>query len=127
MARRTNHTGTTKTIAASTTVVFNSSDIDSANVVAHHLTMSGTGDTLANITRIRVKANGTTIYDFAPATLRAFIERFSPSNPAPATSRTSLTIPYNLLDLRDEDAADQCQFPLGALATIEVTFNASAA
>ena len=127
MGRRTNHTGTTKTIAASTTVVFNSSEIDSTNVIGHRLTCSGAGNTLVNMTRVRVKANGTTIHDYDPSTtLRAWVERFSNSNLAYATSRASFTIPYNFADLRDEDAADLCQFPLGALCTIEVTFGAGA-
>lgn len=136
-----------KTIAASTTVTFTSSDIPSQGVYRYHLGWTGNTRT-DHLTRVRVKANGVSIYDLGPSMLRAFIRRFSPSNyPVPlanipnsntigtaSASTTSqagvsarrLTIPFDLLDADTEEERLMTQFPPGSQVTIELQFGSGA-
>jgi hypothetical protein len=129
MARRTSFNGTSKTIAAGVaqTLTWTPSDIPSARVVAYHLALQGAGNDLDDITRIRVSANGSNIYNVTPLQLRAFWQAFSGGGiKYPATSQ-ALTIPFVFLDAPTPEQADTCQFPVGAQAQVEVTLAATAA
>lgn len=130
-----------KTIAASTTIQFTSSDVPSNGIVAYHFGMTGAGNTLANISRIRAKANGTTFYDLTPNQLRAWIQRFSqacisyPANlsldpiigAGTASDFRRFTLPFFDPSQPTEDAADVYQFPRNSQVTIEIQFGAGAA
>lgn len=148
MARRRDYSAQSKTIAASTTNTFTSSEIPSTGVLAYHLGWTGTSR-IDHLTRIRVKANGVSIYDLSPAMLRAFIRRFSKSNyPTPlaaipnsnvigtasisttsqaGTSRQRFTIPFCLLDAMSDGERDATQFPPDSQVTIELQWGASGA
>jgi len=129
-----------KTIAASTTVTFTSSDVPSSGVVAYHFGMTGAGNTFNAIDRIRVKANGIVFYDITSALYRSFIERWTngqtryPANQVinnlsaagtPVDWRR-FTVPFCMLDYEKHEEADVVQFPVGSNVTIEIVFNANA-
>jgi hypothetical protein len=127
-----------KTIAASTTVSFTSSDIPSSGIVKYHIAMTGAGNTFNAIDRIRVKANGIPFIDITSSLYRAFIARFTAGRilypPAQVigvaagapTDWRRFTIPLCFIDREKSEEADVCQFPVGAQATIEIAFNANA-
>jgi hypothetical protein len=130
-----------KTIATSTTVTFTSADIPGSNIVAYHVAMTGAGNTFNAIDRIRVKANGVTIYEITSGLFRSFVQRFTngrvgyPANqavpPPPGAAGTAVdwrrfTIPFCFLDREKSEEADVCQFPVGTQPTVEVVFNANA-
>jgi len=131
------YTGAGKPITASVTQTISWSgtevpgSVPGASVVAFHLGIQGrTGGaadtTIADIQRIRVRANGVTIYDIGPVTtnllaLRSFLEMFNWANTAPGAAGYQLTLPFWIPDAMDEDAMDVCAFPLGAIPTVEVT------
>lgn len=131
-----------KTIAASTTIQFTSSDVPSNKIVAYHFAMTGGGNTLAVISRIRVKANGVTFWDLTPAFLRAYLQRFAPNSvpypagalqdPLSAANFTSVdwrrfTLPFCDISQPTDEAADLFQFPPASNVTIEIQFTAGAA
>ena len=126
MARTFGYSGKTQTIAATTaqTVTFNSSDFNPNGAVAFHFALTGT-NTLAQVTRIRVKANGETVVDIATAHFRAFLDRFTLSQAAPATTRAAFTLPLNVPDSADAEKADLCGWPTGAECQIELTTDAT--
>ena len=94
--------------------------------MAFHLIVAATGNTLADIDRVRVKANGQTVVDCSLAELQAYQERFSPKGASDVSTGAALTIPLNVLDGGSDDNQDKCQFMPGASATVEVVFNAGA-
>lgn len=124
-----------KAIAASSTTTFTSSDIPSTGIFRYHLGWTGSSR-IDHLTRLRVKANGVSIYDLSPAMLRAFIRRFSKANyPTPlavipnsntigtaSASTTSqagastrrFTIPFDLLD-----AEGDIDFDVAKMGTAE--------
>lgn len=130
-----------KTIpVAGGTVTFTSSDVPGSGIAAYHFGMTGSGNTLNAIDRFRVKANGVAIYDISTAHFRSFIQRFTrgrihyPPNtaipPPPSAAATPVdwrrfTIPFYFPDLEKDEEAEACQFPVGALPTIEIVFNAN--
>lgn len=130
---------TGQAIAASTITTFNSTMIPSTNLCSLSFAFTGANNTLANLNRIRVKANGQTIVDTTPAFLRAHIQRMTegrvsyPSGQAldalgvagtPLDWRR-ITIP--LLDLRQMgEARERSQFPRGANITVELAWAAGA-
>lgn len=122
----TNQNFATKAIAASTTVVFNNDEVTSEGVVEYAFVATGAGNTLANISRMRVKADGVPIVDTTPDFLRAYIERCSEANFAPPAAATRWTIPlYNLEGLSPLQKYAS-QFPKGRKITIEIVFGAGA-
>lgn len=143
MARILDFNSSGKTGAASTTTTFTSSDIPSSQVIAYHIAIDGVGgngNTFNAISRIRVKANGVAIYDVPPSMFRAFISHGTcgdthyPANQAisnlgvagTAQDWRVFTIPFCFLGMgKNYDAADQCQFPVGANPTIEIQWNAN--
>jgi hypothetical protein len=144
---RRDYSAQSKTIAASTTNTFTSSDIPSQGVYRYHIVWGG-NTRIDHLTRLRVKANGVSIYDLGPSMLRAFIRRFSPSNyPTPlaniansntigtasasttsqgGTSARRFTIPFDLLDADTEEERLSTQFPPGSQVTIELQWGSSA-
>lgn len=129
MGRFTSFLGSGKSIAATTAqvITFTGNDLPSAGVIAYHFTTyAGTGATdVADITRIRVKADNRLIYDVNPTHFRKWQERFSTVGYALPTALTRWTIPFNLFDIVDDDLADTCQFPRGTVPTVEITLDAS--
>lgn len=128
-----------KTIAASTTIQFTNSDIPSNQVGAYYLAFTGSGNTWTNVSRVRVKANNTTLFDFAPEFLRAWIQCFThgnvtyPKNTAqdPLGAGTAgdfrrMTIPFFDPSQPTEDAQDLFQFPRNSQVTLEVVFGSGA-
>lgn len=125
MARTYGFSSATKaTAAAAQTIVFPPSEIDAAGVVAFHVAMSVAGNAVSDITRVRVKANGTTIIDVSAAYLWAYQLRFHGRQDAAAAH--GFTIPLYIGDARSDDEADACQFMPGASATVEVDTGAGA-
>jgi len=137
MARSGSFAGNPKTISAGVvqTLIWTSSEIDSTGVVEFNIAMSGTVTPTYNVLnvvdRVRVRAAGRLILDVPLAVLQAYSGGFSAANYAPANSATAnavLTIPLNLIDGPTMESRDQCQFPPGAEAQVEVvTTNATVA
>lgn len=145
MGRIVDFNGSGKTIAASTTVTFTPADIEGAGVVAYHGVMTGVGNTFNAIDRFRVRMNGATLYDISKDQFRGYIQRFTNGRvhypqgnasgqvipPFPGGAGTPVdwrrfTIPFYFLDREKSEEADVCQFPVGALPTVEIVFNANA-
>lgn len=141
MGRIIDYNSSAKTIAASTTVTYTAADVPGAGVVEYHFGMTGAGNTWNAIDRIRVKANGVPFYDIGSNLFRGYIQRFTgsrvryPANtaipPPPQAAGTAVdwrtfSIPFAFLDREKSEEADVCQFPVGALPTIEIVFNANA-
>ena len=125
MARWTSFLGSGKPVTASTAQVltFTGNDLPSAGVVAYHFVWQGTtaGNANADITRIRVKADNRQIFDVCYPHYAKWLERFSQNGVAPATNALRFSLWFNLLDIVDDDLADVCQFPRGAVPTVEIT------
>jgi hypothetical protein len=141
MGRIIDYQAAPETIAASTTVTFTSAKLPGSGVVRYMFGMTGAGNTLNAIDRIRVKANGVPFYDISTGLYRAFIQRFTggvqtyPPNtaipPPPGAAATPVdwrrfSIPFHFLDREKSEEADVCQFPVGAQPTVEIVFNANA-
>lgn len=140
MARIHDYNASGKTIAASGTTVFTASDIPSTGVVLLHFVTTGANNSLANVSRIRVKASGQTIWDLTPDYLAAYIQAMTDGRirlprgtvldtlgaAGTAAAIRRWTLP--LCDLRQPtiDMSDTCQFPRGANITVEHQFGASA-
>jgi hypothetical protein len=131
MGRFTSFLGSGKSVAATTAqvITFTGNDLPSAGVVAYHfVTAQSSGATdVADITRIRVKADNRLIYDVGLTHFRKWQERFSTVGYALPTALTRWTIPFNLFDIVDDDLADTCQFPRGTVPTVEITLGAGSA
>lgn len=123
MGRFTSFLGSGKTIDATTAQVltFTGNDLPSAGVVAYHFVMTTAANTVADLTRIRVKADNRLIYDVNLTHFRKWQERFSSVGYALDTTLQRFTIPFNLFDIVDDDLADVCQFPRGTVPTVEIT------
>jgi hypothetical protein len=140
MGRITDYQAAPEAIATSTTSTFTSAKLPGSGIVAYHFAMTGAGNTLNAIDRIRVKANGVPFYDIATGQFRAYIQRFTggrthyPANGAinnlsaagTAVDWRRFTIPFYFLDREKSEEADVCQFPVGAQPTVEIVFNANA-
>lgn len=130
MTRTSSYVGSPKTITVTAvqTLTWTSSEIDSSGVIAFHLSLQPVANDLTDIDRVRVRAAGQVILEATVDQLRAFQQRFARNNLADPTSGNVLTIPLNLLDGPTQEARDQCQFPAGAEAQVEVvTLNTTAA
>lgn len=140
MGRIIDYQAAPETIAASTTVTFTSAKVPSSGVVMYHFGMTGAGNTWNAIDRVRVKADGVPFVDVSSGLFRAYIQRFTngkrtyPANGAINNLSTAgaavdwrrFTIPLCFIDREKSEEADVCQFPVGALPTIEIVFNANA-
>ena len=125
----TDYNGSSKPIANTSvqTITFTGTDLPGSGVVAYHFEMTGSANNkIANLTRIRVKANSQTIWDFDPLHFRAFIERISRANYAYPLTATRFTIPFYIPDGKG-DMRYASQFPKNAIPTIELVTNASVA
>lgn len=131
MARYKNFLGSGKTITAGAvqTLIWTGNDLPGSGLVALHVVAVGSGtdaNTLAEtVTRTRVRADGNTIVDISTPFFRSHQERFSQANYGPPTGATAWTIWLNMFDIVDDDLADACQFPKGAMCTLEITTAAS--
>jgi hypothetical protein len=126
MARWSNFNGSGKTITvtAAQTISFTGNDMPSSGVVAYHVVTTGANNNLTNITRLRLKADGQTIYDVDTTHFRKWFERFTQANTAPSLTNLRFTIPVNFCDIIDDDLADVCQFPPGTVPTLEIVTGA---
>lgn len=125
MARTYSFSPSAKAFVASATqtLIWSPAEIDSAGCVSFHLAIRNTGSadcTVANVDRVRIKANGQTVIDVTGTQLRSYQERFSPKGNSNASTGLTLTIPLQSLDAKSDDDADRCQFMPGASATVEV-------
>lgn len=129
MARWTSFLGSGKDIAATTgtntTIVsFTGNDLPTAGVIAYHFVLRS--NTVNSLNRVRVKADNRQIYDVSAAHFRKWQERFSQNGFALPTGYARFTIPFNLMDIVDDDLADACQFPRGTVPTVELVLGGSA-
>lgn len=123
MARFSSFLGSAKPVSAAVVNVltFTGNDLPSAGVIAYHGVFAGSGNNVTDITRIRVKADNQLIYDTNLLHFQKWSERFSAKGYAQPGAAARFTIPFNLVDVVDDDAADMCQFPRGAVPTVEIT------
>lgn len=139
MGRITQFSPKQVTFAATTTSTsqWGSGDIDAAGIINFTVITASAGSTAAGnaeITGVRVKANGTTVIDLKTAELLAYQKYFSPSHSSDASTSgatnnglgKTLNIPLNMLDAANDNAADACQFMPGATATVEVDYTTGA-
>lgn len=123
MARRQDYNGQAKTIAATSvqTLSWTQSEIASAGVVAYHVVMTGANNDLGAITRIRLTANGQSIFDLTPAQLIAYANFYSGGEILMSTADSRFTIPLAMLQAFGPDRQDVCQFPAGAQVQLDIT------
>jgi len=131
MVRRTDYNGQTKTVAAGVaqTLVWTNSEIASERVICYHVVLVGTaggGNTLADLDRIRVSANGSNIINITPTQLRAYWQSYTRGQIQLPTTAQSFSIPLCLLDAPQPDMQDVCQFPMRSQVQIDLVFNTGA-
>lgn len=117
-----------KTIAASALVQWTSTDVpDPSGIVGLHFSLTGAGNTLTNISRLRLKADGIGAFvDLPPAFLRAFAQRMALSNVAIGAAAAVFSIWLSLPDFPNEEEADKSQWPGRRAFTAEIQFGAGA-
>src|SRR5260221_9246071 len=105
-----------------------SEGLPSTGVVGlHFATTGGAANSFANIcTRVVVRADSTQIFNVQPLHYRKWLERFSQSNFPLTTAATAWSLWFNFADIPDDDLAHQCQFPRGAIPSIQFTTTAAA-
>lgn len=126
MARFFDQNASTKVTAATTTVTFTPQDLPTRGIVALHFLFTGAGMTFGDLSRIRVKVGGATLWDVSGTHLIQFIARFSRGRVVPAAGDTTFTLPFYLPDQENEDAADVSQLPAGP-TTVELVIGAGGA
>ena len=127
MPRTASYLGSPKTITVTAiqTLTWTSSEIDAAGVILFTIALQPATNTLtAVVDRVRVRAAGQVIMEATLAQLQALQQRFSRSNVGDVASGNTLSIPLNLLDGPTIEARDQCQFPPGAEAQVELVTTA---
>lgn len=129
MGRWTNFLGSGKAIGAGAvqTITFTGNDLPGSGMVALHFATQGAVAATTAIqhvmARLRIKADSTTIFDVNLAHYQAWMQRFSQANYTPSIvgSVQRWTVWLNMFDIVDDDLADVCQFPKGAVPTVELT------
>lgn len=128
--RKTDAFNSGKVPTVSQVLTFSQNDIPfptkGASIVALHFDLSGAGNTLANILRIRMRANGLSYWDLTPTELRAYYAAFALSSLDFGASGTSFTLPFYLVDVEDEDAADRVAAPLNHNLQVDLAYGATA-
>jgi len=110
------------------TVVWNSSDIPGTGVSAYHIDMTGAGNDFANVTRVRIKAAGQTIWDVNGPHIQSMIQRLGRSNLAPAAADTNFVLPLYKEDYGDNEGMKFLGgFPRGLAPTLEIDVDAAVA
>lgn len=131
MARRANFFGSSKTVALTTaqTITFTSSEIDSAGVIGYFISFGTAGNDYQDLDRVRIRAGAQILVDLTANELLALNSAYSKSNfNESAAGVQTVYVPLNLMDAPTDDARDQCQFPPGAEAVLEiVTLNTTVA
>lgn len=128
----------TRAVAASATTVCNwTTEIPTRRLTKLVVVFTdaglGTPLTLAEVTRVVVKANNLPIIDCTLEELRAYRFRFSKggsatlpaaitTNAAVATALRRFTIPFTILDAVSKDMQHTCQFPPDSSISAEITF-----
>lgn len=133
MGRWTNFLGSPKAITAATaqTLVWTGNDLPSDGVVGFHFAVldaaavTNVNELATCMTRLRIKADSTTIVDIPLAHFQAHQERFSQANFAAAPTNQAWSVWLNMFDIVDDDLADRCQFPRGTVPTVELTTSAA--
>ncbi len=130
MSRSYGFSAQLKAADASTTVIFGGSDLpeprrgESLVGLIFEL-VGGTNLDLGAVSSIRVKAGSWSIVDISSAGLRAWHEQFSRGHKDFGAAANRWTLWLNLLDMRNEEAADQCAFPNSASLQVETAFDAT--
>jgi hypothetical protein len=128
--RRTDAFNSGKVPVVSSTLTFSQNDIPfpqkGSSIVALHFDLSGAGNTLANITRIRLRANGLTYWDITPTELRTYYSAFANDSLDWGASSTRFSMPLCLIDVEDEDAADRVAAPLNHNLQVDLAYGATA-
>lgn len=118
-----------KTLAAITaeTIVWNSSDIPGTGVEAYHINLTGTDNDFDSLTRIRVKAGASTIWDVNELQHAALVQRYT-KKAGPGATATRFTIPFFRLGGNEMDGRKyMVGFPNGQAPTIEMVKDATGA
>ncbi len=131
MARRANYFAASKAItgAVAQTIIFTSSEIDSGGVIGYYLGASPAANDFQDFLGFRVRAGSQILIDLNAPQLLALTSAYSKSNFNQGTAGVTfqgIYIPLNLLDGPTDDAKDQCQFPPGAEAQVEIDVAATA-
>lgn len=116
------YNGSPKATAASTTVTFTQADMPNSGISKLLLVTGPATNINSDITRIRVKAGGSTIYDLTGVQLSNFIERTSKANVGTyqAAACQNISIPFCDLLQPTADLQDEQQFPYGQPPTVEI-------
>lgn len=129
MVRRTDYFGSTKTLTAATaqTITWTSSEIPGERVICYHVALrdddsAGGVNALANVSRIRLSANGSNIINIDSTQLRSYWQSFSAGKIKIPTTAASFSIPLLLLDAPTPDMQDICQFPARSQVQLEIVF-----
>ncbi len=129
--RRTSFCGSPKALSGSAeTVSFTNSELNSERVIGYHVILEGTatgGNTLADITRIRLSANGSNIINVTPTQLRAWWQSYTGGRVLLPTTAKSFTIPLFMPDAPTEDQQDISQFPSRSQVQLDIELTASEA
>lgn len=128
MGTYTEYNGAVKAIAVGAQVItFTPSDLSNSGILAYHLATRETAgvNDFSTITRIRVKASGSTIYDLTGPQLNAVLRATSPANRTVTATDHIFTIPFQVMRPFGFDRLANwrtaVQFPAGAQPTVEVT------
>ena len=103
--------------AAAQTVAIPSTSLPDKGIIGFLLALSGAGNDLTDLDRIRVKVSTKVKFDLAIAHERRIVRRWSDSNLVPADADTLLSVPLNLgpagrLDDRYQLQPGKCNFEL---------------
>jgi len=130
MARSQGYAASSKSITASTTAIFSGNDLPLSvpgqtvvGLIVEH--SGGSQNDASDVTRVKVKAGGSTIVDVTYAYLRQIIEHYSGQDPGAAATRWF--IPLNRLGVDDPDFQDEAAAPIGAPLQLEIQLGASVA
>lgn len=129
MARKRDFNGQAKPIAATTvqTVTWSGNEISQKRIVAYHFGFTAAGNTLADVTRIKIFSNGFPIVNMDATQLRAYLDRFTRANFNLATTAQRFTVPFYLPDAPSFEMGDISQFPNNAQVQIELSLGAGTA
>lgn len=123
MARSIRPLGTAYVVAAGAQqVAIPTRDMSQRGIIGLILAISGVGNDLTDIARLRMKVNSKNKFDVPIAHWRRIITRWSDSNLVPADADTIISVPFNLgpagrLDDRFQLAAGDSAFELVTAAT----------
>lgn len=132
MVRRLDYYGSTKAISAGVvqTTTWTNSEIPGERVVAYHVIIGDTDsaggvNSINDVTRIRLSANGSNIVNITPTQLRSYWQNFSHGRVKIPVTANSFTIPLLMLDAPTPDMQDVSQFPARSQVMLELVWGAT--